>query len=322
MTTETALLSAGFQRLYCDAGVYASFSGFHPISFARVLPFQPQDAITDNPRLISAEEAHLARRDDQTRREVIEAFVKCDLLSEVDADNVKSVIDYYDADFFELMGSVYASEDMYLCALRWYREFIHELENQPPEAAPRLDSDGVYPSVGYCLYSLGLYPEAISWSKSCIGPGQELDLVCRALIGYEAQQVDGTILAVERVGPRARYIVGVSGAKAARAVEAVPRLKTAIKAIAPFEDTLFDLVELRSQDTPPPEAPPEGYPFRVERDAGDLPRHKMNLIFAVCGQADALVGKGCTDEAKRLLFEALMLEPNARFVWERIEALL
>jgi hypothetical protein len=34
------------------------------------------------------------------------------------------------ADFFDLMGLVYASAGMYICALRWYREFIRELEAQ------------------------------------------------------------------------------------------------------------------------------------------------------------------------------------------------
>ena len=47
----------------------------------------------------------------------------------------------------------------------------------------------------------------------------------------------------------------------------------------------------------------------------------MNLIFATCGLADALVERGYTAEAKRLLFEAAMLEPEAMFIRERLEAL-
>src|SRR5438477_10862925 len=88
-------LSDGFQRLYCDATVFALFSVFHPISFARVLPFQSQDLVVDDYHLIDAEAAHLASRNDHTRREVIEAYGKCGLLPEVEADNVKSVIDYF-----------------------------------------------------------------------------------------------------------------------------------------------------------------------------------------------------------------------------------
>jgi len=76
-----------------------------------------------------------------------------------------------------------------------------------------------------------------------------------------------------------------------------------------------------SPDAPRPEIQPEGYPFQVERDAGDFPRHKMNLIFAICGQADALLERGQAAEAKRLLLEAAMLEPEAGFVWERLKAL-
>ena len=47
----------------------------------------------------------------------------------------------------------------------------------------------------------------------------------------------------------------------------------------------------------------------------------MNLIFATCGQADALVEKGFTTEAKRLLYEAALLEPGASIVRDRIKAL-
>jgi hypothetical protein len=64
-----------------------------------------------------------------------------------------------------------------------------------------------------------------------------------------------------------------------------------------------------------------GYPFKAEFDGSSLLRHRMNLIFAACGQADALVEKGYVSEAKRLLSEAAILEPNASFVWERLRAL-
>lgn len=317
MAADTPLLSDGFRRLYCDASVFGSFSSFHPISFARVLPFQSQDPVVDDPRLIGAEEAHLADRNDLTRRDVIEAYGKCGLLQEAEADNVKSIIDFYDADFFELMGLVYANAGMFICALRWYREFIQKLETESPNAGSRLDSDGIHASIGYCLYSLGLFEETISWTKSCIGPRLLADVVCRSLIGYEAQRAGGTILAVERSGPRTRYTVSAT-VDASQATEATARLKTAIKALDPFEEIYLDWL---SHDAPRPEIQPDGYPFRVERDAGDLPRHKMNLIFATCGRADALIERGHAAEAKRLLSEAAMLEPEAGFVWERLKAL-
>ena len=47
----------------------------------------------------------------------------------------------------------------------------------------------------------------------------------------------------------------------------------------------------------------------------------MNLFFALCGQADAFIGSGCTVEAKRLLLEAAMLEPEAGFIRDRIKEL-
>jgi tetratricopeptide (TPR) repeat protein len=317
MNSEIRNFSSGFERLYCDATVFASFSAFHPISFARVLPFQAQDRVVDDRHVIHAEEAHLADRNDATRQRIVDAYFDCGLLQEAEAVNLKGIIDFFAADFFELMGLVYANAGMFICALRWYREFIQHLESQVPDAGSRMDSDGIHASVGYCLYSLGLFEEAISWSKSCIGPRQASDLVCRALIGYEAQLAGGTILAVERVGPRTRYTVSAL-AEAAQASEATARLKTAIQASAPFEEIYMDWL---SHDALPPEIQSEGYPFRVERDAGDLPRHKMNLIFATCARADALVESGYAAEAKQLLLEAAMLEPAASFVWERLKAL-
>jgi hypothetical protein len=44
----------------------------------------------------------------------------------------------------------------------------------------------------------------------------------------------------------------------------------------------------------------------------------MNLIFALCGQADELIAKGYTTEADRLLREAALLEPQADFIQERL----
>jgi hypothetical protein len=63
------------------------------------------------------------------------------------------------------------------------------------------------------------------------------------------------------------------------------------------------------------------YPFRAELDAGNLVRHKMNLLFATCGHADELVGKGYKLEAKRVLSEVALLERQAGVVWERLEML-
>jgi tetratricopeptide (TPR) repeat protein len=303
--------------LYCDASVYDPFSAFHPISFRRVLPFQSQDPVADDPGVLEAEAAHLACQHDNTRRGVVDAYARYGLLSPAEADNVKSVIDFYDgAGFFELMGQVYANAGMFICALRWYRELIQALENRDLKSHPGLDDEGVHASIGYCLYALGLYAEAIAWTKSCIGPLPTVEAVCLALIDYEAQLAGGRLLAIERATSRTRYTV--SAFDPAHTRQTTPRLVAAMKAFAPDQEFYIDWV---GQDAPPPGIQPEGYPFRVERDSGDLPRHKMNLIFATCGQADALVEKGYTAEAKRLLYEAAQLEPAAGFVRDRITAL-
>jgi tetratricopeptide (TPR) repeat protein len=300
--------------LYCDATVFEAFSVLHPISFSRVLPFQAQDPVADDARLIAAEEAHLANRNDQTRRDVVEAYFQCGLLPESDADNLKSVIDYFGADFFELMGLVYANAGMFICALRWYRELIAELETQNPNACS--DNESVYASVGYCLYSLGLFAEAVAWSKSCIGPRLSADATCQALISYEAQAAGGTLCGIERSGSRTRYTA--SAIDPAQAQQTSPRLQSAMQSFAPFQEFYIGWI---SSDAPAPEIKPGGYPFKAELGGGSLPRHKLNLLFATCGQADELIARVFTTEAKRLLFEAAMLEPEADFVRDRIKAL-
>jgi len=80
----------------------------------------------------------------------------------------------------------------------------------------------------------------------------------------------------------------------------------------------MDLVE---QNAPSPEKQLFGYPFFAEFDSGSLVRHKMNLMFATCSRADELIKQGYVQEAKRLLREAAMIEPEADFIRERIESL-
>jgi tetratricopeptide (TPR) repeat protein len=316
MTTDSPAFSETFQRVYCDPTVFASFSGFHPISFARVLPFQSQDAFVDDGQLLSAEESHLAERNDYTRRAVVDAFVTGGLLPHSEAENVNSIIDDFDNDFFELMGLVYGNAGMFICALRWYREAVQALETLPPDSCSGLNSEDVHASVGYCLYALGLYEESISWSKSCIGPRHISDALCQALIAYEAQIAGGRILSVEHAATRTRYTANASDTQ--YAIQITPRLKSALKELSPFQDTYLDWV---SHGSPGPTPPPEAYPFRLELDGSGLPRHKLNLIFATCARADLLVEKGSTAEAKRLLTEAAILEPSAAIISDRLLAL-
>jgi hypothetical protein len=91
-----------------------------------------------------------------------------------------------------------------------------------------------------------------------------------------------------------------------------------MKAFAPFQDVYIDW---GSQEMKAPEIQAHGYPFRVEIDAGSLVRHKMNLIFASCRQADGLIEKGFNAEARRVLCEAATAEPEAEMIGERLKAL-
>src|SRR5689334_13926286 len=102
MNLETPFLSADFKRLYCDAAVFDPFSEFNPISFRRVLPFQYQEEAVDEHRLLRAEEAHLLEQNDSTRQAVVEEYSRCGLLPEAEARNLRGVVDFFDADFFEL----------------------------------------------------------------------------------------------------------------------------------------------------------------------------------------------------------------------------
>jgi tetratricopeptide (TPR) repeat protein len=303
-----------FQRLYGDTAIFDAFSAWHPISFRRVPPLLAQDAGMDDPRLIAAETAHLAGRSDDTRRAVVEAYRQCGLLPEAEADAVKPVVDYFDADFFELMGDTYANAGRFVCALRWYREFIAELETHNPQAAS--DDESFHASVGYCLYSLGLFAETIAWTKSCFGPRLLADAECRALIEYEAQLQGGCLRGIERATNRARYVV--SALDPAQADQITPRLKQALSTLAPFQESYIAWI---STAAPAPEIQPDGYPFFPDRDAGSLTRHRMNLLFATCGEADALIAQGQTAEAKELLSEAARLEPRADIIQDRLKQL-
>lgn len=313
MSAEASIFSEAFRQLYCDAALFENFSVWHPIRFTRVLPFQAGDPVMEDPRLLAAEAAHLADPDEETRLAVMEAFGQCGLLSAEDVAALKPVADYYDADFFEFMGEVYANAGMFICALRWHREYIAELESRPQPVAS--DAADVYASVGYCLYSLGLYAEAAAWSRSCIGPRQTADTVCRALIHYEAQEQGGCLWNIDRVGSRTRYTATTSNPDQDQVIQITQRLKDGMAAFAPFQEVYLDWLK---SDTPAPALPPEGYPFQAERDASGLTRHRLNLIFSLCGQADDLAARGFSAEAKRLLWEAALLEPQAEFVQERI----
>ena len=124
MSLEMPVLSDDFKRLYCDAAVFDIFSAFNPISFRRVLPFQYQDEGVDDDLLLHAEDAHLLEQNDDTRRAVVDEYVRCGLLPETDTSNLRDVVDFFDADFFELMGLLYANAGRFRCALRWCRELI------------------------------------------------------------------------------------------------------------------------------------------------------------------------------------------------------
>jgi tetratricopeptide (TPR) repeat protein len=315
MEAATPFLSDAFRQLYCDAAVFDSFSEFHPISFRRALPFQSPDEAIDKSRLIEAEAAHLAGPTDATRLGVVEEYFRCGLLKEPEAINLRAVLDFFDADFFELMGLAYANAGRFRCALRWYRERIRELERQTPNSCS--DWESVYASAGYCLYSLELFEEAIAWSKSCIGPRQMAEVISRALIDYELQLAGGVVRTIERSGSRTRYTI-VSDSAPADVGRSVSQIKNAITAFAPFQEIYIDWAIKQTTATV---APAEGYPFKAEFDASSLLRHRMNLIFASCGHADALMERGYNLEAKRVLSEVAMLEPNASFVWERLRLL-
>lgn len=310
---DVSRFSPAFQAVYCDPAVFASFSDFIPISFARVLPFRAEEVVREHHQLLVAEEALLVEASEETRLRVVEGFSQCGLLSSEEVANLRQVIDFFEADFFELMGDVYVNARMFRCALRWHRELIRYLESVP-NAAMRTDGEDVYASVGYCLYALGLFEEAMAWSKACIGPRQVADTVSRALIAYEAAPGGCALRAIERAGPRVRFLV--SGFDAAFTSQCTPRLKMAMATVAPFQEVYMDWM---TEGWKAPE--PVGYPFQPEFDGTALVRHRMNLIFATCGRADALAAKGFLEEAKRLLNEVYMMEPEAECVKERMRSL-
>jgi hypothetical protein len=115
------------------------------------------------------------------------------------------------------------------------------LENQVP-ALPE-DRESPYAGVGYCLYALGLFEEAIAWSKSCIGPLAMADAICQALVAYEVPP-PGVIWGVERSGARTRYTI--SAPVPADVGGAAERLKTAMKETVPFVEFYIDWIKPQS----------------------------------------------------------------------------
>lgn len=319
MQTEPPIFSEEFRRLYCDPSVFETFSTLHPVNFGCILPFQAGDPVADNPLLLAAETSHLANRNDMTRLAVVDALGECGLLSPSDAANMRAIVDYWDseldAEFFEFMGEVYANSGMFICALRWYRELIAELEGKHLDLVSNFQ--GVYASVGYCLYSLDLYPEAITWSKSCTGSRQTVDTVIRALIDYETQLSGATLQSVERAANHTRYTV-IGDFDDEQMKQVVPRLEQALSWFRSIQESDIDWIR---SDTPAPEHSPDGYPFGVERDIGTMIRHRMNLIFALCAQADELTERGYLASAKELLLEAALLEPRAEFIQDRLRSM-
>src|SRR5512138_1592426 len=130
LSMEAPQLSADFQRLYCDKTIFTSFSALHPIRFSRVLPFQHPDEGVDDGDLLRAEANHLAKQCDATRLAVVDEYSRCGLIEETEAGQLRAAIDFFDEDFFELMGMVYANVGRSRCALRWYGEQIRRLESQ------------------------------------------------------------------------------------------------------------------------------------------------------------------------------------------------
>jgi hypothetical protein len=122
---------------------------------------------------------------------------------------------------------------------------------------------------------------------------------------------------VERAANRTRYTV-MGSFDDEQVKEVVPRLEQAISWYRPFQESYLDLIR---SDSPALPDDPEGYPFGVERDIGPMIRHRMNLIFALCAQADELNERGYQALAKELLLEASLLEPRAEFIRERLNVL-
>ena len=118
---------------------------------------------------------------------------------------------------------------------------------------------------------------------------------------------------VERVGPRMRFTVAISDP--AQGEQLAPRIKQAVNWLDPFREVNL---AWEHADAAIPECEPDGYPFRLELGTHTLLRHKVNLVFALCAQADALMQQGHSAEAGRLLWEAALLEPQAGFIQARL----
>jgi len=156
----------------------------------------------------------------------------------------------------------------------WYREFIAELEANRAQAwTAKVLTVKVFTRVSATVSTHWVCLQSDLVSKSCIGPRLISGVVCQALMNYEAQSTGGTIRSIERAGSRTRYTASTQNP--AQAIQATPRLKAALEAFAPSQDS----ISIGCATNRPLRDPAGGYSLRLEIDASSLPRHKTNLIL-------------------------------------------
>lgn len=311
------LFSPDFTQIYCDDKSFRSFSYLHPINLGGVLPFKKKDRILDEPSVVRAEVDLLENPSNDTRAKVISAYTSENFLDDATAKGLLEFIDFFDTDFYELIGELYSNAGMFRCALRWYHEYIRQTETTENTAS---DLDAAYASVGYCLYSLGLYSECIAWTKSCMGAWPFFDSIAKAVLRTHFGIREKVEVKTERAWNSTLWTV-----RGRFKPSELERFSVRAERIAEFLQTVIPRhrVRVNVEDNYPGPFTSEshGYPFNPHFDGNPSSRHKMNFLISSFSFAEVLVANGQTAEATGLLREALEIEPEAVFVRKKLETL-
>lgn len=319
---KAAQYSHEYEQIYCNPELFINFCADPPINLSTILPFEPDDIFIDAPNLLQAEQAILVGVSDKTINRVLEAYVKNNFICEEDRANLQAFSDYFDEDFYEVIGTLYSNIGKYKCALRWYHEFIRYFEKKKEWYS--LSEDEVYASVGYCLYALGFYGLSIVWTKYCISSKLEADLVSSGAIGMQCELLGTHFRKIERVAAAQKFTISGKKSNLSHAIGKKGRkaefIKNYLERLIPNFRVILTYIEERD----PKDnilIKPQSYPFRPEFDGSAYPIHKTNLILSLYSEAITLAELGYIRKAKRLLGEGLTIEPNCGFILEMFENL-
>lgn len=310
--SDTPHLPPEYEALYSDPALYGQPSRIVPVSLSRALPFTPDDLPSNHHSVLDAEASLLRELGDDSVEGVLEAYVRCGILSGSEADTVRSVADYYlDADIFTLMAIAYSNSGWPKLALRWYLQAVADSENAEEMREPL---DEAHAGVGYCLYKLGLYREGILWTKGLLGRQVSRNAMISSM-GHAYSDFNGfRVHSVALKGDRAglHLVANPTGQFSEKLRRRLDHLRRVMESRVgrPLAVTVYADAESVPAISRMPVGCPLGDIVGGPNQIGPL----MTLVYCLYEQALASEQEGFKSEAEHMLTEAILLAPNASFL--------